>query len=233
MAVFVVAHGAWSAGWAWKKIRPLLRRAGHEIYTPTYTGLGEREHLADPRVNLSTHIADVANVLQFEGLRDIVLVGHSYGGLVATGVADRTPDRIGRLVYVDAFVPADGQALFDLVSPEAAARMRDACQHGDGWRVPPMELPPDTSPEDRAWAEPLRRPQPLASFSESLRLRAPLNLPTTYIHCTRVGPDQAFTRFASMARAKGWRYEELDASHNPHITAPAELVALLDDIAGS
>src|SRR3989337_366328 len=100
VAVFVVAHGAWSAGWAWKKMRPLLRAAGHEIWTPTYTGVGERSHLATPEVALDTHINDVTSVLEFEDLTDAVLIGHSYGGMVATGVADRARERIAQLVYL-------------------------------------------------------------------------------------------------------------------------------------
>ena len=143
MATFLVAHGAWSAGWAWKKMRPLLRAKGHEIFTPTYTGLGERVHLASPQVDLETHIADMLGVLQFEDLRAVVLIGHSYGGMVATGVADRAPERVAQLVYVDAFVPRDGQCLFDLLGAEGSARMREAARTvGDGWRTPPGPVPP-------------------------------------------------------------------------------------------
>ena len=108
MATFVVAHGAWSSGWAWKKMRPLLRAAGHEIFTPSYTGLGERSHLSSPDVTLETHIQDIANVLFYEDLTDVVLIGHSYGGMVATGVADRASERIRQVIYLDAFVPRDG-----------------------------------------------------------------------------------------------------------------------------
>src|SRR5215475_12852732 len=104
MATFLVAHGAWSAGWVWKKMRPLLRERGHELFTPTYTGLGERAHLARHDVGLETHIADILGVLQFEDLRNVILIGHSYGGMVATGVADRAPERLAQLVYLDAFV---------------------------------------------------------------------------------------------------------------------------------
>jgi len=129
MATFLVAHGAWSAGWAWKKMRPLLRARGHELYTPTHTGLGERSHLAHAGIDLDAHIADILAVLQFEDLRDVVLVGHSYGGMVATGAADRAADRIARLVYLDAFVPRDGQSLFDLVG-EAATAIRDMWVRG-------------------------------------------------------------------------------------------------------
>src|SRR5471030_397902 len=117
MAVFLVAHGAWSAGWAWKKMRPLLRARGHELFTPTHTGLGERAHLATPEIDLETHIADILGVLQFEDLREVILIGHSYGGMVATGVADRARDRISQLIYLDASVPKDGQSLFDLNEP--------------------------------------------------------------------------------------------------------------------
>src|SRR5882672_6572896 len=112
MATFLVAHGAWAAGWAWKKMRPLMVAAGHELFTPTCTGLGERAHLAHRDLNLESHIADMLAVLEFEDLRDVILIGHSYGGMVATGVADRARARIRHLVYLDAFAPTDGQALF-------------------------------------------------------------------------------------------------------------------------
>jgi pimeloyl-ACP methyl ester carboxylesterase len=134
---FLVCHGAWSAGWAWKKMHPLMEAAGHRLVTPSYTGLGERAHLADPSIDLETHIADILNVISYEDLRDIVLLGHSYGGMVATGVADRARDRIAQLIYLDAFVPRAGQSLLDLNEP-ARQRMRDAVKSNDGWRLPPM-----------------------------------------------------------------------------------------------
>ena len=121
LATIVLAHGAWSAAWAWKKVRPLMAAAGHQFFTPTYTGLGERAHLASPSNDLETHIQDLLGVLKFEDLREVVLIGHSYGGMVATGVADRARDRVARLIYLDAFVPANGQALIDLVPPARAA----------------------------------------------------------------------------------------------------------------
>ena len=143
MASVVLAHGAWSAAWAWKKMRPLLRAAGHEFFSPTYTGLGERAHLANPEVDLTTHIDDVASVLEFEDLKDVTLLGHSYGGMVATGVADRLADRIARVVYIDAFAPKDGQSLFDLVGPKAEGNMRKGAEKdGDGWKLPLNPMPP-------------------------------------------------------------------------------------------
>src|SRR6266516_1091932 len=117
MATFVLDHGGFHGGWCWKRVTPHLRAAGHEVYAPTLTGLGERCHLASPETNLSTHIQDILNVLSYEDLTDVVLVGHSCSGMVITGVADRAPERVTRLVYLDAFVPEDGQALRDLFRP--------------------------------------------------------------------------------------------------------------------
>ena len=137
MATFVLVHGAWHGGWCWKKVTPLLRAAGHEVYTPTLTGLGERAHLLTREVDLDTHIRDIINVLEYEELRDVILVGHSYAGMVIAGVADRVPARLAHLVYLDAFVPRDGQASLSLSPPELEAHLRaQALAEGDGWRVP-------------------------------------------------------------------------------------------------
>ena len=234
MATFMIIHGAWSAGWAWKKMRPLLRDRGHEVFTPTCTGLGERAHLASPEVSLDTHIADMLAVLEYEDLHDVVLVGHSYGGMVATAVADRAAARLAQLVYLDAFVPRHGQSLFDLIP--AVARERNLAQSrsdGEGWKLPANPMPPDTSPADVAWALPRRRMQPLKAFSTPVQLGdAVESLPRSYIYCTRSGPGDVFRPFAEAARASAeWRCFELDASHNPHITMPDTLAGLLHRIA--
>jgi pimeloyl-ACP methyl ester carboxylesterase len=234
MATFVVVHGAWSAAWAWRKMRPLLRARGHELFTPTHTGLGERSHLAHPGIDLEAHIADVLAVLEFEDLRDVILVGHSYGGMVATGVADRAHQRISQLVYLDAFVPRNGQSLFDLAGEATRARASEAARDmGEGWRLPANPMPPDTSHADLDWALPRRMMQPLKTFEQPLALTgAAERLPRTYIYCTKAGPGDGFRQFAERAKAEdGWRYEELDASHNPHITMPQTLCALFDEIA--
>jgi len=234
MAVFLVAHGAWSAGWAWKKMPPLLRAAGHEVVIPTYTGLGERAHLAHSSIDLETHIQDVLSVLEFEDLSGVILIGHSYGGMVATGVATRVPERLRHLVYLDAFVPRPGQSLLDLLPTEAAATMqRLAAETGDGWRVPPNPMPPDTPAADVAWAVPRRRPQPIKTFTTPLPAQAgEPSLPRSYIYCTRLPPHDVFGQFAARARQEpGWRYFEMDASHNPHITVPQALADVLGSIA--
>lgn len=234
MATFLIAHGAWSAAWAWKKMRPLLQARGHALYTPTYTGLGERAHLASREVGLQTHIADVLGTLEFEDLRDVVLVGHSYGGMVATGVADRARARLRRLVYLDAFVPRDGQSLLDLLPADVRERMREAARTaGDGWRVPPNPVPPDTSETDLAWLMPRRVMHPLRAFEEPIRLTGPEGAaPRAYIYCTRIAPGDVFGPFAERARREaGWQYLELEASHSPNVTAPEGIARLLDQIA--
>jgi pimeloyl-ACP methyl ester carboxylesterase len=230
MATFLICHGAWSAGWAWRKVRPLLRGAGHEVFTPTYTGLGERAHHASPAVDLETHIRDVLGVIEFEGLRDIALLGHSYGGMVATGVADRVPERVKQVIYLDAFVPGNGQSLLDLRPP--GPRPAAAGGASEDWLVAPNPPPPDTSAADLAWITPLRRPQPVKTFSQPLQLRNPdLKLRRSYVYCTRKTPDDVFLQFSTRFKSDpGWRYHEIDASHSPNVTAPEALVRLLDEI---
>jgi pimeloyl-ACP methyl ester carboxylesterase len=215
-------------------MHPLMQAAGHRLVTPTYTGLGERSHLASPEVTLDTHIQDMLGVLEFEDLRDVVLIGHSYGGMVATGVADRARGRIATLVYLDAFVPEDGQSLFDLQSPETRAMMREKAKaDGDGWRLPPNPMPDDTPPDDFAWSNPRRRPQPINCFEQPLRLTGgPLTLPRHYIWCKLTAPHN-FSRFYEKVQgAPGWRSYVMEATHNPHITTPQALRDLLLSIAG-
>jgi pimeloyl-ACP methyl ester carboxylesterase len=234
MATFVVAHGAWSAGWAWKKMRPLMRAAGHELWTPSYTGLGERAHLAHAEVSLDTHIRDIVGVIEMENLNDVILIGHSYGGMVATGVADRARARVSQLVYLDAFAPVGGQAVFDLIPPDVAGKMRaGAAASASGYGIPPNPMPSDTAPEDADWAAPRRLPQPVRAFETKLTLSAELTLPRSYIYCKRVGIGDVFGQFAARAKREDWRSFEIDASHNPHITNPGALTEILNQIAGA
>jgi pimeloyl-ACP methyl ester carboxylesterase len=173
-------------------------------------------------------------VLEYEDLHEVVLVGHSYGGMVATGVADRAAARLQQLVYLDAFVPQDGQSAFDLIPAKARERnLEQARSEGEGWLLPANPMPPDTSAEDLAWCLPRRRMQPLQAFATPVRLsRAVETLPRSYIYCTRSGPGDVFRPFAERARtSQAWRYFELDASHNPHLTMPDTLAALLHRIA--
>ena len=125
MTTYLLVHGAWGGAQTWRTVRPLLWAAGHPVFTPSLTGIGERAHLTSPQISLSTHVDDVVATIHFEGLDDIVLVGFSYGGMVATGALDAIGDRIRELVYLDAFVPADGQSVFDLVGRAAPAGITD------------------------------------------------------------------------------------------------------------
>ncbi len=217
-------------------MHPRLQAAGHRLVAPTCTGLGERAHLASPAVDLETHIADILGVLEFEDLRDVILVGHSYGGMVATGVAQRAPGRLAQLVYLDAMLPRPGQSAFDLHPEDVRERMREAARSsGEGWRIPPNPLPPDTSAEDAAWIGPRRLPQPIGTFEQPLRLDGPEpQLPRSYVYCRRAARGDFFRQFADRVRgAPGWRSFEIDASHSPHVTAPDELARLLAEIAAT
>lgn len=233
MAFVVVAHGAWSSAWAWKRMYPLLEPRGIHLVIPTLTGLGQRSHLAHPGIDLEAHIADVMACLFYNDLRDVCLVGHSYGGMVATGVADRARDRIAKLIYVDAFAPRDGESAFDVMPASTRQQRQSAAAGGpDSWRIPPGPMPADTSPEDRAWCEPRRVPQPIKTFEQKLTFQnGDLTLPRHYIYCTRHTPEDRFRPFYERAKTEaGWKAYDLDASHNPHITAPDAFSDLLSRI---
>jgi pimeloyl-ACP methyl ester carboxylesterase len=236
MTTFLICHGAWSAGWAWGKVRPLLRAAGHEIHTPTYTGLGERAHLVSPQVDLETHIQDVLSVIEFENLTSFVLLGHSYGGMVATGVADRVPERVKKLIYLDAFVPENGQSLNDLRGPVPPPAAPPTTPPLVDWLLPPMPPAQDTSPEDLAWTGPRRRPQPVKTFTQKLHLLHPgkPRFPRAYIYCAKKEPGDVFLQFSKRFKSnQDWHYVERDWSHSPNVTAPAELANLLIELASS
>ena len=170
-ATFVLVHGAWSGGWCYGKVAALLRARGHAVFTPTLTGQGERSHLLAAGVNLTTHITDVLNVFHYEDLRDVVLAGHSYGGMVVTGVADRIADRVAALVYLDAFLPEDGQSLFDINIPANTQRFVANAGNCGGIAVPP---PPasffNVNAADAARVDALATPFPLAAMAERLSL---------------------------------------------------------------
>jgi pimeloyl-ACP methyl ester carboxylesterase len=234
MSTIVVVHGAWGGAWAWRKMREPLRARGHELFAPTLTGLGERAHLLTPQAGLGMHIADVVAAIEFEDLSDVILVGHSYGGMVVTGVANRLAGRIAKLAYLDAFVPKDGECVYDLLPP-AMVELTNRRIADDGWRLMPSPLPPDTPEGDRRWMEKRRLPQAILTHSERISLDPAVPVPPrSYIYCTRIGPHDVFGPFAKRAQSDpSWRYFEIDASHGPHITAPEELAELFARIAAS
>jgi pimeloyl-ACP methyl ester carboxylesterase len=247
MATFVLVPGAWHGGWCWKRVTALLRAASHEVFAPTLTGLGERSHLAGPNVNLSTHILDVENLLTFEDLERVILVGHSYAGMVITGVAERAPDRLAQLVYLDAFVPEDGQALVDIMAPEPqqrAAMEERVRTEGHGWSLPSLRPGPwepflrehwrITDEADLRWIMARLDPHPYATMTEAVRRANPTAaaLPRTYVRCALV-PHPHFDRFAATAKraGSGWRYREVASGHDAMVTAPHEVAALLLELA--
>jgi pimeloyl-ACP methyl ester carboxylesterase len=220
---FVICHGGWSAGWAWKKMRPLLHKPPASIlFTPTYTGVGERAHLATPEVGLETHIRDILAVIETEELSDVTLIGHSYGGTVATSVAERARDRIRRLIYLDAFIGVNGQSQYELIGKTVAP--------DTPWQVPPIPIPSDTSETDRKWMTAHRSLQPIASFTTQSRLSGGDMPPRAYIRCKRLAPGDPVRGSAQKAQESGWPYVEIDASHNAHITAPDLLASTLDKL---
>ena len=232
MATFLIVHGAWSGGHAWRRVRPGLRAAGHEVFAPALTGLGERAHLARPDVDLDTHVQDVVNVLEYEDLQEVHLVGHSYGGVVITAAAEHVADRLAQLVYLDAEVPKDGQSEYDLTAPDERAAYEEAVHRkGDGWRIPPPvpEPLPDDLPPDIRWTLSRMVAQPVRTFAQPVRLTgAASRLPRTYIFCTEGKGGQPVPTYVEAARAEpGWRFRELKAGHAAHVTAPDELVRLL------
>ena len=235
MATFLLIHGAWFGGWIWKRVTPLLRAAGHEVLTPTLTGLGERAHLARPEVSLHTHVQDVLGVLAYEDVRGVVLVGWSYAGMVITAVAEQAADRLAHLVYLDASVPEDGQAALDLLDPATrAAREERVRTEGQGWQMlpPPVEQFGITAEADVRWVRPKLVAQPFKTYQEPMQLTnaAARALPRTYIYCT-VGPwTSIFAPFARKAQAEGWRYRELATGHAAPVLEPQKLANLLLDI---
>jgi pimeloyl-ACP methyl ester carboxylesterase len=236
MATFVLVHGSMHGGWCWKRVAPLLRAAGHDVFTPTLTGLGERVHLAHPDVDLDTHIRDVLGVLEYEDLREVVLIGHSYGAMVITGVADRMPERIDHLVYLDGAMASDGQAVLDLFPPEwGASRRAHVEAAGEGWRLlPPVDLTVwGIAQGDVAWVRAKLAPQPFKTFIQPLGLMSAAGFEgsKTFIACLEAPPAPWRDAMIDQVRAgHDWRYRELATGHDAMITAPRALTELLLEI---
>jgi pimeloyl-ACP methyl ester carboxylesterase len=231
MANYVLVHGAWHGSWCWKRVRKALQALGHEVFTPTLTGVGERSHLNSPAVNLTTYIADVANLILWEELSDVILCGHSYGGCVISGAADQVPDRIRALVYLDAFVLNDGEALIDMLPPEAVQGMRQGVQAaGDGWRVAPIPAEAfNVNPRDSAWVNRQCTPQALAAFEEPIKLTGGLGRIGDVTHILATGYTAGSLFPASHERAKrhGWKTRTLPCGHDAMLDLPDELTAFL------
>jgi pimeloyl-ACP methyl ester carboxylesterase len=227
MAIYVLVHGAFHGGWVYRDVARRLRAAGHEVFTPTLTGLGERSHLGGHHINLSLHVTDIVNVIEFEELDDVILVGHSYGGMVITGVATRIGERIRTLVYLDAIIPQDGQAQFDVVGPELALlTMRHAA--GDG-RLPALPAAAmAVNAKDAERVDRLCRPQSYLTFIEAVRFTGKEQLPRNRTYILAEGfefpPGRALYQ---QCVAAGWRTACLPCGHDVMLDMPDELSDLL------
>lgn len=227
MATYVLVHGAWHGGWMWGAVGQELRAAGHEVFAPTLTGSGERVHLASPAIGLDTHILDVLNVFHYENLSDVNLVGWSYGGMVTTGVAEQVPEKIHQLIYLDAFVPENGQSLADVLGPEiTAAAGQLAAAYGDGWRVP--YYPPGADRTTDFMLKAAQQPVTLDNPQVAQVAR-------TYVHFTAKPPDDMyrgiFERIAARAREEGWNCRRMTTAHEGIFTAPHDVAMLLLELA--
>ena len=236
MARYVLVHGGGHGGWCYQPVARLIRAQGHEVYTPTLTGLGEREHLMSPTIDLETHITDVAKVLQFEELTDVILVGHSYGGMVISGVADRVPERIRNLVFLDAAMPQNGQSLVDHAGPfMLAARSRSRVVNGIELVLFPGEDPMSfygvRDPEQIAWMKPKLTPHPWKCFEQKLVLKneaAMRKIPQSIIVCSSHMNDQARAALKALSNGRFW---EIDTGHDLMITEPAAVTGMLLQLA--
>lgn len=231
MTTYLLVHGSWAGGWNWGTVRPLLEAAGHRVLAPSLTGLADRAHLAGPEVGLTTHIDDIARLLEWEDLADVVLVGHSYGGMVITGVAGRAPDRLAHLVYLDAFRPEPGQSAFDILPVLPEMFGDPPAEHPWGWRAVDAALLGVTDPADVAWLTARWTPMPTGTHTQALPAPdRPVAVPVTYV---RSGAVPFFAETADRAAAAGatvltWP----DAGHYPQVQFPERVAELLVGIGG-
>jgi pimeloyl-ACP methyl ester carboxylesterase len=233
---YVLVHGAWHGGWCWGKVAELLRAEGFRAFTPTLTGLGDRAHLIAPNVGLATFVEDVISTIDMEDLSDVVLVGHSFGSAVISGVADARPDRIRRLVFLDSFLTQSGQSPFDQLPPGTVEARRAEAIKTRGLFGETLAMPPPapsvfgvTEAKDAAWVASRLRPHPIKSYEDTLELKRPLGagLPKTYIACTNptYRPNAPARRWAQAQ--PDWAYFELATGHDAMIMAPDALTDML------
>jgi pimeloyl-ACP methyl ester carboxylesterase len=229
MATYVLVHGAWHGGWCWQRVASRLREAGHDVHTPTLSGLAERSHLATAPINLSTHITDITALLQWWSLRNVILVGHSYAGAVITGVASQAPDRLRSLIYLDAFMPRDGQALVDLMAEPGRTNLLAAAASNGAWIAPRSAAHFDVNQADRSWVDAQCTPHPIGCFLQSVQLtgREADIARRVYIFATAYR-NTPFRGFYDRCQADpAWHVEQINAGHDAMLDDPAALAELL------
>jgi pimeloyl-ACP methyl ester carboxylesterase len=229
MATFVLVHGAFQGGWVYARVARMLRKAGHEVYTPTLTGLGERSHLANHAINLDTHIQDIVNVFKYEDLTDVILCGHSYGGLVITGVAGEIGDRIRALFYLDAYAPAKGQSLLAITGTEMSLAVLEQASGNKGMISPIPSAVFNVNAADAVRVDAMSVPQSLASFVQAVRVGAE-SVPVanrTYVFATANGGDWFVSTHARLKDDPRWKVRTVASGHNVMLDSPEELASLL------
>ena len=235
MTSFVLVHGAWHGSWCWKRVRSSLQAKGHNVFTPTLTGIAERSHLLTRDVTLETHILDVVNLIRWEELSDIVLCGHSYGGCVISGVADRVPDCIRSLVYLDAFVLEDGENLLQQLPEDQQKQLQEGTTTvGEGWKVPPIPAEVfNVNANDNDWVNRQCTVQPIETFQQCIKLGGGIkNIKNvSYILATGFLEGSPFPPFYEKAKAKGWKTTTIECGHDVMLDRPEELTGLLLDSA--
>jgi pimeloyl-ACP methyl ester carboxylesterase len=226
---FVLVHGAWHGGWCWRRVSDLLEKRGHKVFAPTMTGLGERSHLLDAKLNLATHIADIVNVIKWEELKDIVLVGHSYGGLIISGVVESVGDKIGSIVFLDAFVPDNGDALAAKASEPVREQIATAVQNGEIAMKPVPAAVFRVNEKDRAWVDGKCTPHPLATLTDKISLTGARERVAKKAYIRAKGyPSVPFDAAQErLKRDSAWRVTELPCGHDAMVDLPDQLVEIL------
>jgi pimeloyl-ACP methyl ester carboxylesterase len=230
---FVLVHGAWHGGWCWRRVSDFLEQGGHTVFTPTLTGLGERSHLLRAGIDVSTHIADVVNVLKWERLTGVVLCGHSYGGLVVSGVAEQMAEKIGSIVFLDAFLPENGDSMEQLTSQAVREQLKSASERGE-LGVPARSAAAFlVNEKDQAWVDSLCVPQPIGTMTEKLKLSGARERigKKAYIRAAAY-PNPGFDKaYARVKADRAWRSYEVPCGHDVMVDMPQRLAEILLEVA--
>ncbi len=230
---FVLVHGAWHGGWCWRRVADLLRDGGHAVFTPTLTGLGERSHLQRAGIDLRTHIADVVNVMKWERLTDVVLCGHSYGGFIISGVAEAMAPALRSIVFLDAFVPKNGEAPQNLTSTAVQEGIREALRRGDSGMPPRSAEAFGVNQADRAWVDSLCVPQPIATFTDKITLTGAAGriVRKAYIRAASYANPGFDRALAAVRSDPSWRTYEMPCGHDVMVDMPDRLTEILLEVA--
>jgi pimeloyl-ACP methyl ester carboxylesterase len=226
---FLLVHGAWHGGWCWRRVADLLEAKGHKVFAPTMTGLGERSHLLTKDVNLTTHITDISNVITWEGLSDIVLVAHSYGGIIASGVAERHQENISSIIFLDAFLPEDQETLLEKSSPAFVDAIKAAIARGDaGIKAPPASAF-GVEEKDRAWVDSKTTPHPVGTYTEKAVFTGAREKIGKKMYVRAKGyKSPTFDANLARVKAKGdWKTLELEIGHDVMVIDPEKVSEIL------